>query len=376
MGALEKEFKDTADLLYFFDQLFDSVNGSFSRVREGKIYRAAVTPTSPHHQLWSNSIPILKNMKFLNSKRVVHSIQSWVKTIENFRSLVRYLFSKGIDSLLLRKFNQDALENFFGAVRTHGCSNVMPTSSAFEGAFKTLLINNMTSSHSVGANCEKDKKSFCLKSLKRFLLTGQSIEVPTECEDVIENEHLVIDILNTDDLLKSNTLMHLEKCAVIGYCSGWLAQTAKRVIYANCNICKKDLEEEEIQVFHKYIKMKEYENKDWLCYPTRSLFDFFAQVEHICIIVLKEHASKKNLANYIKLIVNVNLNITFITCKVHNKHLLKYIIDKSVMFFIHNWCKDVNNVLSGKTTFWDVNDPTKVMANQHYAASKGSKRKK
>ncbi|CAK1593758.1 unnamed protein product, partial [Parnassius mnemosyne] len=374
LGALDKSSYETADLLLFFDDLFDSVNGSFSEIIGGKKYRAAVTPTSPHHNLWNYSIPILKSMKFVssNSRGVVPSLSSWIQTIENFKNIVKFLNSKGINSLLLRNFNQDPLENFFGAIRAHGYSNIMPTSSAFEGAFKTLLINNITSSHSVGSNCEKDD-SVCLQSLKCFLINPKDNNTATECEDEVDYAHLYIDPINTDALLASKTPMDIEKCAAIGYCSGWIAQLAKKHVFKNCITCRHDLEAEDLLNFHKFIKMKEYENKKWLCYPTRALFDFFAQVEHISIEILKDRA-KNYISKYIKLIMTVNLNFNFLTCLLHKNDLTDYLINKSTFFFINNWCKDVNNVLTGKITFWDVNDPMKEKAHRHYSKNKGRKR--
>lgn len=168
--------------------------------------------------------------------------------------------------------------------------------------------------------------------------------------------------------------MLLERSAAIGYCSGWIAQLAKKKIYKNCVTCRNSMEAEESQSFHDYIKKKEFGNKKWLCYPTRALFDFFAQVENICIEILKEHCTKKNISAYIKLIVNINVNLSFISCAVHADNLRNYLLNKSTMFFINNWCKDVNNVLTGKITFWDVNDPMKEKANRHYLSHKGRKR--
>ncbi|KAF0747773.1 Uncharacterized protein FWK35_00023061, partial [Aphis craccivora] len=69
-----------------------------------------------------------------------------------FQTLTKLLETKGILSLLPRQLNQDPLENFFGAVRSLGCSN--PTCGSFISAYKTLLLNNLLSSQSPGANCE------------------------------------------------------------------------------------------------------------------------------------------------------------------------------------------------------------------------------
>ena len=76
----------------FFDDLFDSVNGSSSKLEGGKIYRTAVTAKSPHHKLWYKSLPILKSMAFIapNGKEgKVPTILSWIKTVENIQRLVK-----------------------------------------------------------------------------------------------------------------------------------------------------------------------------------------------------------------------------------------------------------------------------------------------
>lgn len=74
-------------------------------------------------------------------------------------------------------------KTFFGAIPAHGYINIMPTSSAFESAFQTLLINNISSSHSVGSNYEKDDIVY-LQSLRQFLTKHIINETATECEEI------------------------------------------------------------------------------------------------------------------------------------------------------------------------------------------------
>ncbi|CAG9137607.1 unnamed protein product [Plutella xylostella] len=217
-GKLPLCAKETADILILFDDLFDSVNGSYSKVQSGKIYRSAVTPKSRHHQLWRDSIPVLKSMKYINKDgktAVVPSLSSWVKTIEGFQLLCRHMFQLGQTSLLLRHFNQDPIENFFGAIRAHGLSNIMPTAAAFQAAYKTLMVNNMSSAHSVGANCERDKNK-CLQNLKNM--------IEEEKEEKQKEHELTMEDLNIrrNDILTSNSPQDVERRAAVGYCSGWL----------------------------------------------------------------------------------------------------------------------------------------------------------
>lgn len=86
---------------------------------------------------------------------------------QGFETLTKFLGEKSIKSILTRHMNQDPIENFFGAVRSLGCDN--PTSHLFISAYKTLLLNNLISSQSPGANCE-DFAEEVLITYKNFLV--------------------------------------------------------------------------------------------------------------------------------------------------------------------------------------------------------------
>jgi hypothetical protein len=54
----------TAEILYFFDRLFDSVNGSNKQPRKGKSLRCGISDTSAHLNFWTNeALPFLQEMK-------------------------------------------------------------------------------------------------------------------------------------------------------------------------------------------------------------------------------------------------------------------------------------------------------------------------
>lgn len=130
----------------------------------------------------------------------------------------------------------------------------------------------------------------------------------------------------------------------------------------NCKNCMKDLETNEYEKFHDFIKIKEFNNRRWLSYPTRQLFNFFVQVEHITNHILKDSANKENIGEYIKMISSIHLNFNFISCAEHKESLKKYLLSKSIIFFVHNWCKEVSNLLTGKAKLWDYEDDFKVSA--------------
>lgn len=162
----------------FFDDLFDSLNGSFknSKKRSGKELLAAVTPKSSHHDVWIKAKNVLHTMYFVNNGKHVKvpTINNWLRTINNVEYLLKRLANKfNVKSVWMRHFNQDPLENFFGSIRSHGCRNVNPTPAGFESSFTALLINNLSGQHSPGSNCEDDSCKIifntmeCLFQLKK-----------------------------------------------------------------------------------------------------------------------------------------------------------------------------------------------------------------
>lgn len=85
---MNEKAKETGKFCLFFDKLFDSVNGSYDKVVDGKIYRTGLKRYSPHHQLWAESLKILQSMCFINpvtkqkTSPQPSTIKNWIKTIE------------------------------------------------------------------------------------------------------------------------------------------------------------------------------------------------------------------------------------------------------------------------------------------------------
>ena len=109
-----------------------------------------------HDKIWTEAKIIFNSMKFLLSSGKVESVptvSNWVWTLNGIQTLLKKLrVEYNINSVWLRHLNQDPLENFFGAVRSHGCRNNNPTCDQFESTFATLLINNLNGVHILGEN--------------------------------------------------------------------------------------------------------------------------------------------------------------------------------------------------------------------------------
>ncbi|KAF2886276.1 hypothetical protein ILUMI_19895 [Ignelater luminosus] len=112
-------------------------------------------------------------------------IQNEEYTLDNM------LFEEKFQYVIPRNLNQDALENFFGCLRSHGVRNTSPDVSHFINSFKILIINNYMAVHSPGKNCEKDYSCGALDNL-RCLLTGEVEPGMKPLEEENRNDNLKV----------------------------------------------------------------------------------------------------------------------------------------------------------------------------------------
>ena len=75
--------------------------------------------------------------------------------------------NKGFSHMKSEYVNQDKIENFFENMRSYGLRYNTPTCFQTEGLLKALMISNLTSKHSIGANCLDDEAT-PLASLDTF----------------------------------------------------------------------------------------------------------------------------------------------------------------------------------------------------------------
>lgn len=161
---LDERAKDTAELLKFMDSLFDSLNGFAPFNKSGKHLKIRVNcedadEDNIHLNFWKKAKKIISSFYYLdyNKKTLPPTFKNWQVTIDGFILLRKRLKDLKFKNFKPRLFNQDPLENFFGAVRQRGMRNVNPTATTFGSFYKSLLVNNLVGKHSLGSNCEDDK---------------------------------------------------------------------------------------------------------------------------------------------------------------------------------------------------------------------------
>lgn len=102
-----------------------------------------------------------------------------------FQEIYKFLYNEGVHSILLRFFNQDSLENLFGAMRALNFRNNNLTCDMFAASYKTLLLNYLMSVHSPGSNCEEDLSEGCLTPYKSLLMMYENNDTQNEESETV-----------------------------------------------------------------------------------------------------------------------------------------------------------------------------------------------
>ncbi|KAL1516172.1 hypothetical protein ABEB36_000091 [Hypothenemus hampei] len=247
--------RGTSKILKFFDTLFDSVNGHTLREQRGKIYKCAASLQSGHIRFWSDSIKELRRMQFkteIGKILSVSSLNNWICTLEAFRFLTTNLKKKyELEYIIPTYLNQDPLENFFEQMRQYGGNrnrNVNPSSTVFLNHFKTLLLNNLVSRHSLHANCQNDDSYNGLVTLKHFLLLPVSEEKPNDnCETMAIIEQ-------RKSLSNRNYTYYIDKISIT-YVNGFISKKLKML---QCPLCKNNPCTEDVSEWHDLVICREY----------------------------------------------------------------------------------------------------------------------
>lgn len=355
IGILPRECQETADVLIFFDNLFDSLNGSHEnyKKRRGKPLLAPVTPQSAHRKNWAESKKILSTMKFVdchNKSVQVPSIKNWLQTIENIEYIVDILSKKyHLTSVWMRHFNQDPLENFFGSIRSHGYRNNSPTCAGFEAAFASLLINNLSSVHSPGSNCEVDKCTM-FKSLHKIFFKNPTVSSATSEINfqMIDSDHIFVNINEKNKNPKIK--------AQLEYVTGYVLRKLNKKTCKKCKQCLYNKNEDNTFVIKDFFK-----NKRCLTYPSHELIQCFSNIQDVVNKILQNNPTRQNIKQYTKTIFAIVIDYSFLKCNQHKAEIIKHLEEISTNLFIFTWCKDTNKILTGSRVDFDDNSKCQKM---------------
>jgi len=290
----------TADLILFFDDLFDSFNG-----KKGQGLSSIVSQQSNHVLFWQKAIRVLRGMHFVDKtthqpirKNKPKCIKNWIWTIRGTLTLWRQLQKLDFSHFNLRYINQDVVENFFSQIRDIGHRNNNPTPYQFSCAFKSLLIANITSKYSPSANCKEihNSKSMSLMNMFRAseILSNENNNFQeVECTESVvlkkTKKHIFIDIHNIINKIQNKI---------------------------QCATCAEQLNNDLIKKLQDCVTIAEERIQD-ICYKMKIK-------ENLIYIVMK------------------NLSITM-----HCTLTLDTILDTIMQTFLIQWCNFLNKILNG-----------------------------
>lgn len=310
----EEEGLATAKAVNFFNDLFDSTNGSKKVKDDDNELRRPVLENSAHHAFWVSAKETLRNTVYIEktSRKIsttVQSVKNWRFTINNFEKLWKILHLKfNFNKLLTRYCNQDPLENLFGQIRSHAVRNTNPTPVQFEESFITLLVNNMKSIKIIGGNCEVADEGSMLYSLEECLKRDTSnVQVHDDCDDEVE---LFTDVNVSENLIV--TLLY-EKLQEI------IATVLKQINF--CEECEETLKNKNFSLLIRQI---------------------------VCAInkLLKMRAHQKNILKVIlKHFEDWNVNLNWYECVQHRDNILNIVVRIIAIKTLVWWCKKKNCLL-------------------------------
>lgn len=340
--TMPKRAQETAKIIKFLDDCFDSLNGGNFRSPAGKLLRGAVHSKSKHVTFWTECLQHLQNMHFAKegtqTKFIPPSLRNLSLTIEGFLDLYSVLRNNNLRYFLPRSFNQDPLENFFGQIRLHRGRNTNPTCDQFQDSFKALMIRGMSSSHSAASNCEETFTSSLIQLHHLMMAKPKNVI----CSDSIVEDPQIWQMLST---LDSKVFYRPINKNAMGYVAGYIA---KKVLNKfNCTYCNIHiLEKSYSSDLHSFTAAKEYSDKVSLKYCNESFVKCIYNCYNITKCILANFRIEHRVRDTILVYVRHFVHFTFV-CE-HREQLSEFIMQFVVQLCIYNFCTGINRIMSGK----------------------------
>ncbi|KAG4076302.1 hypothetical protein HA402_000642 [Bradysia odoriphaga] len=266
--------------------------------------------------------------------------------------------SSAIDSSRPRNTTQDGLENFFGCVKSCNQSNTT-TASQYRTGYATMLINNITGTNSLRANCQPDNSTSMLTNIHEFISACQQQNrdnalypeaelISRGCDNLsllVEKEEcdsmIVFDPETDDD--DSNLVFHTSDESDDGIATNRIA---------NVNLSQTEIISNDANwVFQKLFKTSHCND----CTENFNLMDPKAALMSIEKLLgsinktLAEVCSENSVKQKILLSVE-SANINVIGCADHIDVIERKVKNLAVDRTILSFCTNINQFLSGKIT--------------------------
>ncbi|CAB3238210.1 unnamed protein product [Arctia plantaginis] len=215
-NEIEESGRDTAKFLMMMNNLFDSLNTS--NLRNSYEYKRAYEGNESQKAFFKQMLSFFKDLKLKNPKNG-NNVTSSVRFIDGFQitiTSIMLLFDdlrmEGFNFLMTRRCNQDALENFFGQIRTKNGTALNPTCRQFALAFKNLFFCNIIKPPK-GGNCADDFGTLLVESTNKKDTSDALLVSSNKISNTDFEEFSSIQITSSDynqlDIPEKNSLFYI-----------------------------------------------------------------------------------------------------------------------------------------------------------------------
>lgn len=347
MNHLARDFSGTAHFLIFINNLFDSMNGGCGKSPVNPL-RSAIDKNNKkrHFEFWTYAISELEKMNFVDkdSGKVNNCssvLKKTISTIKGYMELTTMCLSLGVQSISLRRMNQDGLENFFGNVKAVCYSPKQPMPFQFRSAFTVLIVTGLTAKHSQKSNCQDDKSTALLQNVYEFY------DMDFEHEEEVDDDE---DIIELDVIVEEETDSNLFEAESLIWESGKVCKNVLSRI--KCQECVNTVEAYRPLTQHGIIQQCDANSgqKDSLfTYPTVLFMDVFRLLSKEVDILLPFICHEQKLLA--KLVSSLNsCSMESLGCEKHSAEVSLQIKRETAKYRIYQLTKQVNNIFSKKTT--------------------------
>lgn len=360
----KRDFSGTADILIYFNDIFDSMNGAGDAIQNS--IKGSISENSGHLSYWKNAIPEIEKMEWVIKEKdeeekakkektatklaknrktrkepqvgdICHRSKVLLNTVSTLKGLIfitEKLLVEGVESFSPRRVNSDGLENYFGIAKGVCQATKSPTPRQFKSAFSTIFFDNSSSLHSPGANCEEDGDVPLLESMELFFVLNEtSVDKRTVLEKEIDDEVHSISEAFTNSFTNANP-----EDEAISYAAGRVCKKIKAK--TKCGSC---------------ISTVEVGNATTLNEPSLLLISIIKNTVPKVEQVLPSVCIEKNLSN--KIVEHIE-NDFAIGCDLHKKELTKVLCMTLSDLFIYAYVRRVNAILKGKAS--EINEKDDV----------------
>lgn len=236
--------------------------------------------------------------------------------------------------------NQDALENFFGCVRSCCQNSSSLIATHFRAAYATTFIKNLSSAHSMKSNCEPDISKPLLSDMNSFYLNYNNVVKEnglnandSHIDDNNDNDTVTFDPLHNF----SDTEVNFISNEAISNVSGSVCDKMLKI--TKCVDCRKTLETS--------LTLNDQCNSDTPEHPSHIFKNNFKKLVGGINDVLPEICAEKSLKKVLLEQLN-KIEIQRMGCSQHYDVVESNFKEQTAFYGIVTFTKNINDLLSGK----------------------------